>query len=117
LDPTSTLVDQDYVMGLGREADPGGLKFWTDQIESGGMTAEDFRQLLVASGEFQSQHGSQSNWDYVSDLYLKGLGRYPELDGGAFWAGHLNDGTLSRSDVLGALAQSPEGQQHFALSH
>jgi hypothetical protein len=114
--PNAAIVREDYQASFGREADTAGLASWTDFLDSGG-TPSQLAQDFAATPEFQALHGSQSNADYVTSIYQNGLGRSPDPVGLAAWEGALQTGT-NRGDVLAAIAQSPEGQQHlqWALS-
>lgn len=114
-DPVALGVDQDYLAGLGREADPGGLAFWANFIKTS-PTPQDFVYGLVGSAEFQSLHGQQSDAQYVDSLYINALGHQADPVGEAAWVNILHSGA-NRGDVLWAIAQSPEGQQHFNVMH
>lgn len=114
-DPIATMVREDYVAALGRDADAGGLSFWVQQLNSG-LTAASFVADLTGSAEFQSLHGQQTDGQYVDILYVNALGRHAEPAGQAGWVSVLQAGA-SRGDVMAAIAQSPEGQRHFAMTH
>jgi len=115
-DLDAATVREDYLAAFGREADAGGLAYWTNLLKTQ-FTPAQLAQELAGSAEFQSLHGQQTNAQFVESLYINGLGRQPDAAGEASWVSTLQSGA-SRSDVLAAIAQSPEGQQHlhWALS-
>jgi hypothetical protein len=109
-DLNAAIVREDYMTGLGREADTDGLTAWTNVLDNGGTAAQLARDL-TASAEFQALHGQQTDQQYVNSLYLDGLGR-PADAGSASWLAALQSGA-SRGDILSGIAQSPEAQQHL----
>ncbi len=111
-DPNAAIVRADYQMAFGRDADTGGLTFWTNLLNSGATTAQ-LAQDFTMSSEFQTLHGEQTDTQYVQSLYQTDLGRQPEPQGLQYWVGELQSGTMTRADVLTAFAGSPEGLQHL----
>lgn len=109
-------VREDYLAAFGREADTGGLAHWTNLLKTE-ISPADLAQDLAGSSEFQALHGQQTDMEYVESLYENGLGRPGDPGREAFWVNSLQSGA-SRADVLAAIAQSQEGQQHlgWALS-
>jgi hypothetical protein len=112
LDHEQSAVDEHYLAAFGREADEGGLNYWAGLLKSG-LTPAELARDLAGSPEFHSLHDHQVDRDYVDSVYANGLGRQADAGGESYWVGVLQSGT-GRSDVLSAIAQSPEGQQHFA---
>jgi hypothetical protein len=111
-DPNAAIVREDYSAALGRDADTGGLANWMAFLNGGG-TAAQLIQAFAGSAEFQARHASQTNPQYVDDLYQSALGRPADPNGEANWVAALQSNTLSRTDVLGAFAQSQEAVQHL----
>ena len=97
-----------YVVGLGREADEGGLDGWTNLILSGDMTLEAVVRFLLCSDEVA--YRKLSDEDYVRVLYTVYLQRDADADGLAAWAGKLGSGT-GRDALLDIFAQTPEFEQ------
>jgi hypothetical protein len=110
--PNALIVREDYQGAFGREADTGGLSFWTSFLSTGG-TASQLAQNFAGSAEFQALHGSQTDNQYVESLYQSNLGRASDPGGSAFWVGQLGSSAMTRGDVLTAFAQSPEAAQHL----
>ena len=115
-DPVVNLVREFYQGGLGRDADPGGLAFWTNELKTGALTPRDFVFAITGSSEGQARYGQQTDGQYVDSVYANALGRQSDPGGHAAWTNLLQSG-CARADVMAAITQSPEGQQHFMLSH
>jgi glycosyltransferase involved in cell wall biosynthesis len=102
------VVNSLYQTAFGRRADPQGLANRIHQLQSG-VPLEILAQELVGSPEFQARHGSNQKVDieYITALYLDGLGRKPDPEGFASWlAMGAKGGT--RAKVLAAFAASEE---------
>jgi Domain of unknown function (DUF4214) len=108
--PNSAIIREDYQLAFGRDADTPSLGLATEFVGSGG-TLQQVAQNIALTPEFQALHGQQTNDEFVASIYVNGLGRQPDPAGFSAWVGALQSGT-SRADVLGALAQSAEGQSH-----
>jgi probable HAF family extracellular repeat protein len=115
-DPIATLVREEWVAGLGHDADQGSLDFWTSVLKAGLLTTRDFVQDLTATSDFQLLHNGQSNRQYVDSIYVNALGRHAEPQTKGAWDSIMQAGA-SRGDVMSAIALSPEGQIHFAATH
>lgn len=88
-----------------RAPDQGGLNYWIAASENGvGMTAIADSFASAAEGQF----GSMSNAQYVAHLYQAGLERTAGQDEVAGWATLIDNGTLSRGEVLLGIANSAE---------
>ncbi len=95
-----------YTAALGRNADAGGLDYWTAQYESGAsMTA--IATGLASSPEFIARTGASTNGLYVQALYQQVLGHTGDAGGIAYWAQLLSNGN-SRGQVLLSFANSDE---------
>jgi hypothetical protein len=109
-DLQASAVRENYLAALGREADSGGLAFWTNFLKNGATTA-DLARTLAQSAEFKALHDGQSDQQFIQSVYTNGLGRAADPDGLNFWTGALGAGAV-RSDIVAAIANSPEGQLH-----
>jgi len=91
-------VSRLYRATYGREADVGGLIYWTDRRFAGlapGAVAASF----AGSAEFEATYGSLGDGAFVDRLYLNVLGRPADASGGAYWLDQINQGR-TRGDVL-----------------
>lgn len=87
----------------GRDADGGGLSFWTDQLDSGQMSRTE-----VAAGFYASPESREKR---VTALYQQVLGRGPDAGGLSFWSNQL----LARDDVALA-AELAASAEFFAIA-
>jgi hypothetical protein len=108
--PNSAVIREDYQLAFGRDADTPSLAALTTYAGAGG-TLQEVARAISLTQEFQSLHGPQTDQQYVDSLYTNGLGRAADPASEAAWVGALQSGA-TRSDVMGALAQSAEGQAH-----
>jgi Domain of unknown function (DUF4214) len=102
LPPAVTEVTQFYQGILQRSPDPGGLAYWTGEINSGAMSDTVAEQNIINSSEAQ---------DYVVpivEMYAI-LGRAPDQAGLNGWV-HALEGGASLPGIALAFISSPEGQ-------
>lgn len=78
LDNTQFFVRQQYLDFLGREPDPGGLGFWSAEIDQCGTNQACIRLRRVGvSAAFFIEAEFQQTGSFVYGLYKGGLGRQP----------------------------------------
>ena len=103
---------------LGRVAEPTGLEAWASQLAHG-TSLHDVAAAFLGSDEFTAAYGGAytggSDDAFVQYLYQEALGRGPDAQGEAYWAGLLASGT-SRIDVAVSFALSPENQAQIATA-
>ncbi|MFL5280567.1 MAG: DUF4214 domain-containing protein, partial [Rhodopila sp.] len=110
-DPDAAVIRVDYLAGLGRDADAGGLAAWTSVLKSG-ASPDQVAAAMTASPEFQTLHAQQLDSEYVNSLYLAGFGRPADPGGLAAWSNAISSGSVSRAQFLSLVAASPEAQAH-----
>ncbi len=91
---------------LNRAPDPGGLDFYVNSINSGGLTRSQVAAQLFTSPEFSS------SGLYVIKLYLALLRRDPDFGGWLFYFNSLHSGTQAIT-ILNSFLTSPEFQQLY----
>ncbi len=94
-----------YNIILNRESDPGGLKFWVDQIKSGKAKGVDIVKFFFNSQEYLSQN--HSNEEFIIAVYKTMFDREPDQGGLAYWKGLLDKG-VSRNEIIEKMAAMPE---------
>ncbi len=115
-DPTSNaaVAYRVYNAAFKRAPDFGGLSFWTNFLDRG-FTPTQMSEGFIGSAEFaQTYGGNLTNASYVDKLYQNVLGRAGEPGGVAFWNGVLNNGSLSRAQVLTGFSESQENKVALA---
>ena len=95
MDTTNTdKVQEAYIAYYGRPADPGGLAHWVSQLDRG-VTFDVMLQSFGASEEAVTLFGNKTNEDTVKTLFQQILGRTPDTGGLLFYAGKLEDGSMT----------------------
>lgn len=90
------LTNDMYQKVLGRNADTGGLKFWSDNMDQRGMQAHQLERELMLSPEKR-----------IDDIYKEMLGRRPDFGGGNYWQDRMQNGA-SLDNIKQSIANSPE---------
>ena len=88
------LVDEDYRALLNRAAEPGGLTYWSTQLNNG-ATPNSVGMAIANSTE--------SKTDIVTNDYQSFLNRAPEPGGLAYWLGQLQSGRTPDQVAAGIL--------------
>ncbi len=99
-------VMQQFRDFLGREGDPGGINFWTNELNTGTATRAQVIDAFFNSPEFQ---GSVSP---VTRLYFAYFLRIPDYGGLIFWVNQYRQGAALDS-ISQAFAASPEFQATY----
>ena len=88
------LVEEDYRVLLNRAAEPGGLTYWSTQLNNG-VTPNSVGMGIANSTE--------SKTDIVTNDYQSFLNRAPEPGGLAYWLGQLQSGRTPDQVAAGIL--------------
>ena len=102
---TQAYVARIYTKALGRAAEPAGLNYWTNEIQTGKRTPVKVAEEFFFAPEFVNKN--LNNTEYVKVLYRTFMGREYDKGGLDYWVGRLNKGE-SRKSVLEAFAGCPE---------
>jgi uncharacterized protein DUF4214 len=97
-----------YHATLGREPDLRGLINWSGRLEDGTLNLLEVVLGFTGSVEFTQTYGNTSNRDFVTLLYDNVLGRAPDAPGLANWSGRIDDGLMSRAQVVQGFSESTE---------
>jgi hypothetical protein len=107
-DAVSAQVYRLYQATLGRNPDINGLMHWSEQIMSGDATLTDIADRLTNSLEFNTTYGDVTTDAFVTLLYQNVLGRSPDPNGFAHWSSRLDEGGMTRAEVVERFSQSLE---------
>ena len=99
-----------YFSFFGRIPDYGGLLFQVGQFRSG-VQLDQIAQNFANSPEFTNRYGALTNDQYINLVYQNVLGRAPDPDGYNFYFTHLQNGTMTRGQMMIGFSESPEFQQ------
>ncbi len=97
-DLREAFVERFYNLVLGRDADLGGVKYWTGELKAKRKSAEDIANGFFFSEEFINK--AVSNEKFVEIAYRTLLNREAETDGKNFWVGKLNNGYSRKAMIL-----------------
>lgn len=101
-----------YKAAFDRAPDLAGLGYWINAMDEGADLAS-VAGGFITSAEFQSQHGSVGNSDFIRLLYENVLDRQPDDQGYAFWQGAMSSGT-TREEILTSFSESTENKANVA---
>lgn len=105
---TAQQVARLYDTTFGRLPDRAGLTYWTSEIQGGSTDLAAAANDFASSPEFASRYGQLGNETFVQTLYQNTLGRRGDAAGVNFWTDELDNGNLTRSDVVLGFSESAE---------
>jgi hypothetical protein len=96
-----------YLTTFLRWPDVDGLRYWIAAYR-GGMSLDAMADIFTSSPEFMTRYGALDNGAFVTLVYQNVLGR--TADGGGYdtWKALLDDGVLTRGQLMQRFAGSPE---------
>jgi hypothetical protein len=106
LNDTTEFVKQQYRDFLNREAEPGGLQYWVNMIDSGAMTGAQVIESFLWSEEFGVRIAP------IVRLYFAYFLRIPDYAGLMFWINAYSSG-WSLKAISDSFAGSEEFQQRY----
>lgn len=104
-----------YLAALGRLPDPSGLDYWTRRNGTG-TSLRRLADQFLASTEFRRRSGDPNAAGYVDLLYRNVLGRPGDPSGVDYWSRRIQDGRVSRSELLIQLSESAEHRRRTAAT-
>lgn len=113
-DTTAAKIFRLYTATLNRDPDAAGLYGWADRVMEGTISLEQAAGSFVKSQEFQSRYGDVDNGDFVTLLYDNVLDRAPDSNGLQGWTARLDQGDMTRAEVVLGFSESAEFQAHTA---
>jgi hypothetical protein len=120
----ANFLKQQYLSALGRAPDPGGMDYWTKQLQSGASPQDvanqftnsqeaqhvnSIRQAMGQSGGAGQTAMNQSQaLNFLTSAYNGVLGRAPDAGGMQYWTQQLTSGAMTPQQVQQALMNSSE---------
>lgn len=96
-----------YQTALDRSADQAGAQYWLDGIDAGTENFVNVAASFLASNEYTTKYGTQTNAQFVEQMYQNAFDRSADQAGLDYWLNSLNSGT-SRAQVVASIAASSE---------
>lgn len=87
---TEDFVKRMYNLVLGREADPQGMKNWTEKLNKHTAKASDIVMGFFYSDEYKGK--KKTAYEMVTDCYTSMLGRLPDEKGLKTWSARFDVG-------------------------
>jgi S-layer protein len=112
-----TAVQKAYVAYYGRPADPAGLTYWSERLDSieGG-----FSQMIEAFGsseEATALFGSLANDAKINTIYQQIFGRDADAEGLAFYSAALTAGTMSAVTIAQNIIDGATGDDSTIVTN
>ena len=109
-----------YPQYLLRQADPAGLAYWVGVWQADGGP-DNVIAGMIGSPEFYTSAGLQhpslsANAAWVTSLYERLLSREPDSGGLQHWTSNLDNGTMTRQQVVLGFVRSPENFQQLTTA-
>ena len=101
----TSFVERMYTVVLNRNAEEGGLAYWSDELKNGTGDAATLARGFIGSEEFKTRGLDDSA--YLDVLYNTFFDRAADEEGKAYWLGELANGS-SREFVLSQFVNSRE---------
>ncbi len=106
-----------YLAYYGRPADPAGLAFWADRLETEGGDLSSVIDAFAESQEFQDRFGNLSNTELVTNLYDQLFGREPDTAGLDFYVAELESGASTLQDISIVILDGVQGDDVTIVSN
>ncbi len=105
---TEEYVSRLYTKALGREAEPAGMKYWVQEIQSRRRTPVQVAECFFFVPEFTDK--KLNNTEFVKVLYRAFMGREYDKPGLDYWVARLDKGE-SRKTIVKTFAGCEEFQK------
>ena len=105
---TEEYVSRLYTEALGREAEPAGMKYWVQEIQSKRRTPVQVAECFFFVPEFTDK--KLNNTEFVKVLYRAFMGREYDKPGLDYWGARLDKGE-SRKTIVKTFAGCEEFQK------
>jgi len=93
-----------------RTPDQGGYECYVDALDSSALTWEQMLDAWLNSTEWNTRFGELNNTEFVTKLYTGMLHRQPDSEGLNYWVNVLENGELSRSELIISFYECSEYQ-------
>ncbi|MGG7606481.1 DUF4214 domain-containing protein [Massilia sp. BKSP1R2A-1] len=109
-------VQKLYVAYFGRPADPTGLNFWTNQLQTNPNFYQTISATFSTSNEFKAMYAGLDNRALVTEIYDNMFARAPDADGLNFWVNALNNGTISFDNAVSFIANGARNNDAIIIN-
>ncbi|WP_346799127.1 DUF4214 domain-containing protein [Halomonas sp. Bachu 37] len=114
---TQDLVQQLYLAYYGRPADPGGLAYWSEQLDANDGDLDSAINFFGDSDEFTQRYGDEEPTDLVNNMYQQLFGRDAEEEGLEFYTEKLESGEVSLAQIAGIISQNAANEDETTVQN
>ena len=97
-----------YFAYFNRRPDKAGFDYWTGLIAAKEVDLQTVSNLHASSEEFTKTYAQLTNGEFIVLVYNNVLRRRPEQAGFAYWLNLLDNGQLSRGEMMTNFSEGPE---------
>lgn len=101
-------VQKLYVAYFSRPADPDGLAYWANVLQTNPSGYQTMSANFSTSAEFRAVYNGMDNRAIVAEVYDNLFGRAPEAAGLDYWVGELNAGRITLDNVVTQVANGSQ---------
>ncbi|WP_288463580.1 DUF4214 domain-containing protein [uncultured Pseudomonas sp.] len=110
-------IQQIYLAYLGRPADPAGLAYWADQVDSQGGDLSLVLSGFAASEESAALYGDMSTNQAISAIYTNLFKREADDAGVAYWQAQIEGGAVDPAQAALAILLGAQDNDITAASN
>lgn len=110
-------IQQIYLAYLGRPADPAGLAYWADQVDSQGGDLSLVLSGFAASEESASLYGEMSTNQAISSIYTNLFKREADDAGVTYWQAQIESGAVDPAQAALAILLGAQDTDVTAASN
>ncbi len=106
---TTAAIQQMYIAYMGRPADPAGLQFWQNLVDSNAASLTAVGNAFAGSSEYKALVAGKTSTEVIENIYMQLFGRKPEAGGLAFWANQLDSGKMPVATACAEIMRAAQG--------
>ncbi len=110
-------IQQIYLAYLGRPADPAGLAYWADQVDSQGGDLSLVLSGFAASEESAALYGEMSTNQAISSIYTNLFKREADDAGVTYWQAQIESGAVDPAQAALAILLGAQDNDITAASN
>ncbi|MDR6180805.1 hypothetical protein QE393_004065 [Pseudomonas sp. SORGH_AS 211] len=110
-------IQQIYLAYLGRPADPAGLAYWADQVDSQGGDLSLVLSGFAASEESAALYGEMSTNQAISSIYTNLFKREADDAGVTYWQAQIESGAVDPAQAALAILLGAQDTDVTAASN
>ena len=110
-------VQQLYIAYYGRPGDPGGLAYWSGELDANGGNLSAIMDSFGNSDEFTERFGDLSTRALVNNLYQQNFGRDADEAGLTYYAEEVEAGRVSLVSLATSITDGAQNEDRQTLEN